>query len=229
VDVLSATALDTLVSHVFAKFEPDAGDARVQFDGAVGSSESQQPYDERVTRLQRGDVRAFTEIVQTHYNALVRFAASILLTPHDAEDIVQDVLVRVWDGRERLDPRGALHTYLFTAVRNRALNRRRETHTYEQRIAASTGADAGGQFPPTPAEELERHAADVDDAARLLALSEAIRGLRERNRTALILRFERGLTHAEIGEVLGISDKAAQQVVLRTIAELRGLLRPGAQ
>ena len=70
----------------------------------------------------RSDVGAFEAMVRTYGPQLARFAVGLLGSREDAEDIAQDVLWRVWDGRGAWRPTVSLRAYLFTAVRNRALN-----------------------------------------------------------------------------------------------------------
>jgi RNA polymerase sigma factor (sigma-70 family) len=231
--VSSVYALDLLARELLARGDDGPRYSGARFKRVPGDesrlAERVASADSLTARIRAGDAAAFTEIIRVHYDALVRFAASLLTVRADAEDLVQDVLARVWKGRARLDPRRAFHTYLFTSVRNSALNHRRDERTaqryVQQHVAAIETSDSAAVLPPD--QQLDVAAAAEDDARRVRALADALAGLPERTRTALLLRFEQRMTHAEVGSVLGMSEKAAQQVILRAIARLRGLLLPG--
>jgi len=183
--------------------------------------------DALVERIRTGDAAAFAELVEAHYNALVRFVASVLGDADGAEDVVQDVMHRVWERRAQLDPTRAIRTYLFTAARNHALNRSKRERARRRLIDVITwDAKSEDVSALAPDMELDVRAKTGEETARFDALARAVAALPERRRAALALRFEQGMTHAEVGAVLGVSEKAAQQVVLRTIGELRRLLRP---
>lgn len=180
------------------------------------------PLDDIVERIRTGDRIAFRTLMQAHYNGLLRFATSLI--GDGAEDVVQDVFIRIWEGRDRLDPRRAIRAYLYTAVRRRVFDVQK--HERAQRRLSTGVSMIGETAAESPDAELAARIAADDEEVRLAALARAIAALPERSRSALVLRFEQGMTHAEIGTVLGCSDKAAQQVVLRAIAAVRKILLP---
>jgi RNA polymerase sigma-70 factor (ECF subfamily) len=181
--------------------------------------------DDLIARVRGGDRDAFRQVMQTHYNSLVRFA--VPLAGESAEDVVQEVFVRVWEGRARLDPLRPIRAYLFTAVRRRVLDLHKHERAQRRLLAEIERSDNDIVLIPGEGRDMSVSGEAFEGDDRLPALAHAITALPERNRTALMLRFEQAMTHAEIGAVLGCSDKAAQQVVLRTLASLRRLLRPG--
>ena len=80
-----------------------------------------------VARVRGGEARAFEELFRREYAALCRFADRYVDDGPASEDLVQDLFASIWSNRARLDVRGSLRAYLFTAVRNRALNVRKHT------------------------------------------------------------------------------------------------------
>lgn len=168
-------------------------------------------------RVRAGDEGAFEAIFMTYYAALCSFVQSYVLAPDIAEELVQDVFLRIWERRAEWAPPGGVRAYLFTACRNRALD-----HVKHERIVARTadaarreGHPPGAGQPPSPP--------DIDAQATELAeaLHDAVHELPERRRQVLVLRWEHGLSHAEIAEVLGISVKGVETQLGRAMATLR--------
>src|SRR6185436_7731556 len=89
-------------------------------------------------RLRRGDPLAFNAIFERHSEQLTRFVARMVESHHVAAELVQDVFLRLWSGREELDVRGDVCSYLRRAARNRALDwlRREDLHREWERSAA---------------------------------------------------------------------------------------------
>lgn len=72
--------------------------------------------------IANGNRTAFEELFREHYRPLCAFGNTYLKDPERAEDIVQDLFVKLWNERERLVVNTSLKAYLFAAVRNRCLN-----------------------------------------------------------------------------------------------------------
>ena len=167
-------------------------------------------------RIRDGDPAALEELFHEQYAALCRFANRYLHDRAAAEDLVQDVFASLWAARLRLEVRGSLRSYLFGAVRNRALNVRK--HQLVERDweldEALPDVRALHRAPPRPDDLLD----DVERRDRLRA---AVEALPERCRLVMQLRWEEQLTHAEIAEVMGISVKGVERQLARGLRVLR--------
>ncbi|HWZ57327.1 MAG TPA: RNA polymerase sigma factor [Gemmatimonadaceae bacterium] len=182
--------------------EPDDDRARDADDAAL------------VARVWEGDATAFDAIVARHFPVMVRYAAALVGAPDDAEDVAQGVLARVWRYRESWRVTTTVRTYLLSAVRNEAANRRRTLRADARREAtmlheAAIGSAVWG------GEGADNRVADRAEVAALLAT------LAPRRREAIVLRYGMGLTYPEIGQVMGLTRKAAEQLVLRALLTLR--------
>jgi RNA polymerase sigma-70 factor (ECF subfamily) len=171
--------------------------------------------------IRRGDPSALEAVVRTYAPRLVQFAFGFVRDREDAEDIVQDVLWRIWDGRDHWQAPESLRAYLIAAVRNRALNvvgrrQTRERHAYLVRDSAAADPDLG--LAPNPAELFA--AAEIR-ADTVLALRRAFLGLTARQQTAVRLRYEDGLSYPELAVALGVTLSGAEQLVARAIRALR--------
>jgi RNA polymerase sigma-70 factor (ECF subfamily) len=177
--------------------------------------------EEWIRRIREGDAGAFETLVRAYGPRLAEFASGFVQAQDEAEDVVQEVLWRVWVGRARWRPTVSLRAYLFTAVRNRVLNllehRRVRAHYYRDVLA--TGAEPAA---PSVAENLE---AAQEGAARQRALQDGFAGLTEKQQTAIRLRYGEGLAMAEVAATLGVSVSAAERLVARALGALREKLR----
>ena len=167
-------------------------------------------------RIRDGDPTALEELFHEQYAALCRFANRYLHDRAAAEDLVQDVFASIWAGRMRFEVRGSLRSYLFAAVRNRALNLRKHQQVERdwELDEALPDVRALHRAPPRPDDLL-------DDAERRRRLRDALEALPERCRLVMQLRWEEQLTHAEIAEVMGISVKAVERQLARGLRALR--------
>ena len=163
-----------------------------------------------------GDVQAFRRLVDRHGPALQAFCRRAVGDERDAEDICQEVFVRVWRALPDYGERGQFRPWLWrvamNACRDRMRARRRRCRWLcECAAGAADEAVADGQSPA----EAAAARADLDRLSRGLAL------LPERLRTPLVLTVLEHLTHAECAEVLGLSVRAVETRVFRARQRLR--------
>ena len=113
-----------------------------------------RPQDERelVLRAQRGDARAYEELVRPHQEIAFRVAYVITRNAADAEDAVQDALVKAWRALGRFRAGEPLRPWLLRIVANEARNRRRSAGRRER--LALRAAAAPGEAAPSPEEAL---------------------------------------------------------------------------
>jgi len=164
---------------------------------------------ELITRLASGDEAALDAIVQSHQDAVVRFARAVTRDENAALDAAQEAFIRLWRNPKSFSG-GSLRAWLFTVARNVALNefraKRRRTARIER--AATTSQ------PPAPA-------ARAADAERLQQVQDFIATLPEQERSAILLFAGEGLSQAEIAGILGTSTAAIKQAILSARKKLR--------
>jgi RNA polymerase sigma-70 factor (ECF subfamily) len=169
-----------------------------------------------VDRVRAGDVHAFDTLVRDALDPLARFAYGFVRNTDVAEDIVQDVLARVWHlGNEWQPP--VPGAYLFAAVRNEALKvlRHRDVELrHANRVRRDwTPDEATGRLLGPDELLLWRE--------RMRLFDEVLESLTERQRTAFVLRYEQELTVPAIALILGITTKGAEKLVSRVTRLLR--------
>jgi RNA polymerase sigma-70 factor (ECF subfamily) len=178
-----------------------------------------RPPDERelAARAQRGDSRAYEELVRPHQEIAFRVAYVITRNTADAEDALQDGLTKAWRalGRYRADE--PLRPWLLAIVANEARNRRRSSGRREQlalRIAASPGEAA-----PSP----EEAALDHDRRAQLLA---ALDELPDQAREVLACRYLLELSEEETAAALDVPAGTVKSRSARALERLREAYEP---
>lgn len=162
-----------------------------------------------------GDRRAFDEIVTRHGPFALRVACRLTRERLAAEDVVQEAMVRAWSKARQFDARRArLQTWLHRIVVNLCIDHMRRARTE----SLPEGFDIVD--PATGAEDAmmvrERHTALADAVTRLPA----------RQRAALTLVYDEGLSGAETAQLLGVSPKAVERLLARARADLRTQLAP---
>jgi RNA polymerase sigma-70 factor (ECF subfamily) len=170
-------------------------------------------------RIREGDEAAFTALFDLYVVPLSVFVLPYVRSREVAADVVHDVFLRIWQGRESLEVHDSLRAYLYRAVRNRALNLLRH-QAIEQRWREGVGrseAAIAQSTAPGVDERLQRE--------ELLAEIElATAELPERCRMVFQLRWRDGLHHAEIAEVMGITQKTVENQITRALRSVRARL-----
>jgi RNA polymerase sigma-70 factor (ECF subfamily) len=182
-----------------------------------------------VARVRSGDREAFEAMAEAYYERLVRYAYTFVRDVAVAEDVVQDILLALWLGREQFAVRSALSGYLFKAVRNRALNHirhERAQERLEERLSAHGDPDillsTQAQTPSESDEDDEEAAC----ATRVAAVQQAVAALSQRQAEAFRLRIEHGLSFSEVAVVMGLSLRSAETTYQRAVKTLREQLAP---
>ncbi|QDU64980.1 RNA polymerase sigma factor [Engelhardtia mirabilis] len=176
---------------------------------------------------QAGDESAFEALVRAHADRVHALLTRFLGPVPQREDLVQEVFLRVVRARETYVPTARFTTWLYRIVFNLAANEReklrlRRTLSLDASAPGdpdSRGFDPADEDGPDPEADLAR--LDVVEAVRA-----AIESLPERQRMALVLAKYEGLSFLEIGEVLGVSEKAVKSTVHRARETLRERLAP---
>ena len=135
----------------------------------------------------------------------------------EAEQLVQDIFLNIWQMREKWSPQGTVRSYLYRAAKNRALNYLK-SHRLDIEIEQLEFQNATvAQF--SLQEDYERK-------ELLVAVQQAIELLPLRCRLVFVLHRQDGLTYSEIADVLDISIKTVETQIGRALKSLRKILSP---
>jgi RNA polymerase sigma-70 factor (ECF subfamily) len=185
---------------------------------------------ERLEAIRRGDPDAFEAVARQHAPALFRVAMRLTGRREDAEDLVQETLVRTLPRLSRFEGRARLSTYLFRALGNLWKNQLRS-----RKRSRMVGWFHGG----TGDENDERPALDPPDSrplamerleaqSRAAEVRQAVSKLEPRRRLTLLLREVEEMSYEEIGEVTGVPVGTVRSRLARAREDLRRLLGAGS-
>jgi RNA polymerase sigma factor (sigma-70 family) len=166
-----------------------------------------------------GDLDAYGLLVDRH-GLLAHRTAVLMGAGDDADDVVQEAFVRAYRGLSGLRADAPFRPWLLAIVANQTRNlhrSRRRRDGLVLRAAAHEPAGSAGDAPGEAAVAAERRA----------VLVRALRGLDERDREVLVLRYLLDLSEAETAQVLGLARGTVKSRTHRALARLRGLVAPG--
>lgn len=182
-----------------------------------------------MVEVRADNAAAFEELVSRYQNRLVTVMHHLVGHRDQAEDLAQEVFMRVFRARHRYQPGSRFSTWLFTIASNvasnarRSLARRREIQIKpaDSDASAAWGLEnlaqaASGQM---PARQLDK--AEISDVVQL-----AMQSLNDRQRMAILLCKFEGMSYAEIGESMELSPQAIKSLLSRARGHLRSVLEP---
>lgn len=168
-----------------------------------------------------GDRAAFRLLVESHQHRVVGTIAKMLGDGRDAEDLAQNVFIRVWNSAARYEPRAKFTTWLYTITRNLVFNeiRRRER-------AKADSLDARMEVAGDTLMDSSMMQADESMLQSELedAVQTAMASLPEAQRMAVVLRRYEDLSYEEIATVMDLSVSSVKSLLFRARAELKNQL-----
>ena len=177
--------------------------------------------------VQKGDANAFEELVNRYQNRLIGVLEHLVGKRDLAEDLAQEVFLRVYRARSRYRPNAKFSTWLFTIANNlasnarRSLARRREVHVDQQ-----SSEDLAGD----PLAHLALAASglmpnrQLDNVETCSMVQYAIQGLNDRQRMAVLLAKFEDMSYADIADVMQLSPQAVKSLLSRARGTLRETL-----
>jgi RNA polymerase sigma-70 factor (ECF subfamily) len=173
--------------------------------------------------LQRGEEAALNRLIARWEQPLFAFAWRYLHHQADAQDLVADTFVRLYQHRERLRPDTKLSAWLFTTLSNLCHNRHRwhRRHPTVSLDDPESGTADAGEFVPQVAAT---GSARLEAAEAQVALHAAVDRLPHDLRVTVLLHYFDHLSYREIGEITGCSERGVETRLYRARQWLRGEL-----
>lgn len=190
---------------------------------------AQDPDVRLMLRVRDDDAAAFEELMQRHQNRLVSLMAHLVGRRDMAEDLAQEVFLRVYRARKRYVPGSKFSTWLYTIANNIALNALRGL---SRRREVNLAAKLSGENPVNPIEATAMAASglmptrQLDKAELRDVVKLAIATLNERQRMAVLLNKFEHLSYEEIAEVMKLSPSAVKSLLSRARSNLKEVLDP---
>lgn len=166
-------------------------------------------------KLKQKDERAFEVLFKKYYNDLLTFSSHYILDIDAAEDIVQDVFVKLYES-DSWDINSSIRSYLFRAVKNRCLNflRNQNIHDGHHQCLLEAQLWSGIGF-------IDDDNSIYKNEKALAFLYTVIQKLPDQNQKVIHLRIDKEYKFVQIAEALGISENNAKVLMSRSITLLR--------
>lgn len=175
-----------------------------------------------------GNAAAFEELMLRYQNRVVTVLEHLVGSRDQAEDLAQEVFLRVYRSRQRYHPDAKFSTWLFTIVNNVASNALR-SHRRRREVTVGSGPSASsaeGLDAMATASSGQLPTRQLDKAEMREIIGVALASLSERQRLAVLLcKFEE-MSYAEIAETMELSPQAIKSLLARARVNLRQLLEP---
>ena len=184
---------------------------------------------ELMARVSRGDTESFTVLLQRHRSPVLNYFVRMVRDRALAEDLTQEVFLRVYQARERYQPDARFTTWLYRIATNLALNALRDRKN--EKLTETTDrqqGEEGGILDRTPDERptVEQQMVESD---RQRLIRDAIGDLPEKQRAAVILHKYQEVDYRQIASVLRVSESAVKSLLFRAYENLRVRLEPLVQ
>jgi RNA polymerase sigma-70 factor (ECF subfamily) len=207
------------------------GPAREASLAAIGETSAQLALRDPDTRLMiavRDDQPgAFEQLVQHYQHRLVAVLHHAVGNAEEAEDLAQEVFLRVYRARKKYRARCKFSTWLFTIANNVALNSLRSR---QRKPVVQLNTRDSGPLGPRPAEQLvvdsgHQPAQRIQQQELATVIRQALDGLNERQRMAVLLNKFEDMNYAAIAEVMGLTTQAVKSLLCRARTNLRAALQ----
>jgi RNA polymerase sigma-70 factor, ECF subfamily len=176
--------------------------------------------------VKAGDDSSFDFLLQKYRCPLVNFLYRMVRDTATAEDLAQEVFLRVYRARKQYTPSAKFTTWLFRIATNLALNSVRDTRYHKLSISLDASADGEESAPlELPAREL-RIDQKMIERDRTELIRKAVWALPEKQRAAVLLHKYEEMDYAEIAKVLECSESALKSLLFRAYETLRVQLAP---
>jgi len=172
--------------------------------------------------FQRGDSSAFDGLVRKYHVQVINIIYRFLGRSDAAEDLAQDVFLRVYKAAPTYKPTAKFSTWLYRIVANHCLNYRRDTGRNPSISMSGLAGEERHSLDIPVEHDPSRNMRDLELRAVIKA---ALRSLPPNQRMAVVLDKYQGLSHREIGAAMKCSEKAVKSLLARARVRLRHLLR----
>lgn len=193
----------------------------------IGSAATDPASDAAVMlRVAAGDEAAFNYLVEKYHRSIISFLYRMVRSQAVAEELAQDVFLRVYRARESYRAEAKFTTWLYRIATNVAVNHARDTK--HERAAQNVYLDVPDEETGTTPEIAD---GEINVEERLLreermaSIRKHVMALPERQRMAVLMHKYQGLDYRQIGEVLKLSESATKSLLFRAYQTLREKLR----
>lgn len=162
-----------------------------------------------IENIRRSDYLSYNELFMRYYGRLCQYVYGILQDKEDAEDIVQELFLNLWENKEKIDVRENASAYIYKTARNLSLNHIRSSTNYRNLLGKQECDN--GYYEENPMELKEFRT----------TLYDCINKLPSRSKEILLLHRVNGLKQKEIAEKLNITVKTIKNQIWISLQKLK--------
>jgi RNA polymerase sigma-70 factor (ECF subfamily) len=220
----TAESRPELAALVAADLTPEQREAR---RAAVARGDFSLLTDAEVMlELKAGNMDAFDVLLGKYRKPIVHFMFRMVHNQAVAEELAQEVFLRVYRSRETYRAEARFSTWLYRIATNLGVNHARDTR--HERTASTVyldAVDAETGTTPDVADDTPSAEADLLQTERMNAIRQHVMALPERQKTAVLMHKYQGMDYKQIGEVLKLSESATKSLLFRAYQTLREKLK----
>jgi RNA polymerase sigma-70 factor (ECF subfamily) len=181
---------------------------------------------EIMLRVREGDDSGFGYLIEKYRRPMVSFMYRMVHNQAVAEELAQEVFLRVYRSRQTYRAEARFSTWLYRIATNLGVNHARDTkHERGAQAVYLDQPDPETGTTPDVADSRPGAEAELVRAERMQAIRAQVMALPERQRTAVLMHKYQGLDYKEIGSVLRLSESATKSLLFRAYQTLRGKLK----
>ena len=170
---------------------------------------------ELIIRLKQNDLKSYELLFHKYYNLFLAFAEGFVKERAAAEDIMQEIFMRLWIYRERLDEGRSLYNLLFTMTKHRIYDHYRRMYKIESIHRPVSDRDEAGA----------ETALEIDAEMMREVIARRIAGMPPQRQRIFVMSREENLSRQEIAERLGLSVRTVDKHLELALRELRNHLK----
>lgn len=180
-------------------------------------------------QVREGNAAAFEVLVERHQTRLVTLLQHMVGNRSQAEDLAQEVFLRVYRARQRYVPAAKFSTWLYTITQNVASNSLRKS---SRRKEVNLTNSPSGSMPVRPLDSMAKDRSSLmparmaDQKEMGEVIETAITSLSPRQRMAMLLSKYEGMSYQEIADTMELTTQAVKSLLSRARANLRDALEP---
>lgn len=157
----------------------------------------------------QGNMEAYRKLVGRYMHYCVRFAERMLGNRHDAEDVAQEVCLKIWKEAGKWQGQAKFSTWLYRVMFNACIDYKRKV------IPLPVGGSVDAENTSLNPEEA------LEEKQRIQKVIHALRNLPDRQRAALVLSYYEGIKNEQAAEIMGTELGAFQQLIFRARQSLK--------
>ena len=183
------------------------------------------PSEELMARVAEGDEDAFEILVNRHQSSILNLVYRFIGDRTQAKDLAQEVFIRVWQSAKSYEPKAKFTTWIYRITANLCFNELKSSRRKKWFSFNRSDEDGEHTFEETLADSTPSAENILLEKERSRQISDALQGLPENQRMALILKRYDDLSYQEIAQIIGCSVSAVESLLVRAKRALKEKLK----